>query len=251
MWLLWRTVHVNQVISLAEKKKFHGIVFDFNGVLLWDRHLQIQAWQKFARALRGKEFSEQELDIHMHGRNNDYVFSYLMGRPVQNDELERLIEQKEHTYRNLCLEQSDQFVLSPGANELLDFFLRHHIPRTIATASGRENVDFFISHLGLAQWFHIPSIVFDDGKVPGKPAPEIYLRAAQNIGLEPKNCVVVEDALSGIQSACTAGIGYIIAIAPSHSQSQLRRIKGVDMVVENLGQIPKENLFLQNTRISL
>jgi len=231
-------------LSDGVKVAFQGIVFDFNGVLWWDGHLQTQAWQQCARTLRGREFSDDELATHMHGRTNHDVFSYLMGRAVQGEELSRLIHQKESMYRQLCLAQGEFFALSPGARDLLAFLAAHQIPRTIATASERTNLDFFVAHLGLAPWFHIPDIVYDDGALPGKPAPDIYLRAARNLGLAPSNCVVIEDARSGIQAAQVAGIGHIIAIGPSRTHEQLRRIEGVDDVIENLGQILKEDLFL-------
>ncbi|MFC1820623.1 hypothetical protein ACFLZG_06020 [Thermodesulfobacteriota bacterium] len=55
----------------------------------------------------------------------------------------------------------------------------------------------------------------------------------------------VEDACSGIQAACAAGIGYIIALGPRSSHNILRDLEGVDEVVENLGQIRKEELFFE------
>jgi beta-phosphoglucomutase-like phosphatase (HAD superfamily) len=224
---------------------FQGIVFDFNGVLLWDRHLQTQAWQQCARALRGRDFSEDELDTHMHGRPNQYVFSYLMNRPVQGEELMTLISQKESAYRQLCLAQGELFALSPGAEDLLDFLVAHQVPRTIATASGRANLDFFMAHMGLSRWFHPHDIVYDDGTLPGKPAPDVYLRAARNLCMEPRDCVVIEDALSGIQAAHAAGIGYIIALTPRETHNKWINMKYVDMIIEDLGQLKKEELFAE------
>jgi beta-phosphoglucomutase-like phosphatase (HAD superfamily) len=223
---------------------FKGIVFDFNGVLWWDSHLQIEAWQIWSQRIRGSGFSEDELAIHMHGRTNRYVFSYLIGREISGIELQKLIDQKESSYRELCLAQEELFALSPGAVDLLSFLANFQIPHTIATASERTNLDFFVNHLGLPRWFRIPDIVYDDGALPGKPAPDIYLRAAHNLGLKPSECVVVEDAYSGIQAAHSASIGHIIAIGPKSTHDKLRLLEGVDEVIENLGQIRKEKLFI-------
>ncbi len=225
--------------------KYKGIVFDFNGVLWWDGHLQTEAWQHCAEALRGRGFLEDELTFHMHGRTNRDVFSYLMGREVIGAELLKLIDQKESAYRELCLAQGELFTLSPGAVDLLTFLGGHNIPRTIATASERSNLDFFVAHLELARWFHLPTIVYDDGALPGKPAPDIYLRAVHNLGLKPSECIVVEDAHSGIKAACAAGIGHIIAIGPQTVHDKLRDVPGVNEVVENLSQIRKEELFIE------
>ena len=222
---------------------FKGIVFDFNGVLWWDGHLQTEAWQQFALEQRGTAFSNEELAIHMHGRTNKYVFSYLLGREVVGKELMDLIDQKESVYRGLCLAQGDQFILSPGSVDLLSFLCDFKIPHTIATASERINLDFFVDHLSLSRWFDIHDIVYDSGVLSGKPAPDIYLQATQNLGLKPVDCVVVEDAFSGIQAAHAAGIGYIIALGPRSSHDKLLALDGVDEAVENLDQIRREELF--------
>jgi beta-phosphoglucomutase-like phosphatase (HAD superfamily) len=223
--------------------KFKGIIFDFNGVLWWDNHLQEQAWKEFSTSLRGLPFSEEEIAIHVHGRNNRYTIEYLLGRTVSDDELHKFTQQKEELYRQLCLDQDSEFKLSPGAIELLNFLVTNHLPHTIATASERTNLDFFIKYLDLNRWFNLKQVIYDDGTRPGKPAPDLYLDAARELGLSPKECVVVEDSRSGIQAAHGAGIGYIIALGPQHKHSELIQLEGVSNVVENLGQIAKEKLF--------
>lgn len=64
----------------------------------------------------------------------------------------------------------------------------------------------------MERWFDPEKIVYDDGTLPGKPNPDIYLKAARTIGLAPSRCVVVEDAVSGIEAARRAGAGYIVAM---------------------------------------
>jgi len=224
--------------------RFQGVVFDFNGVLLWDGHLQERAWGQFSKEKRGLTFSQEEMALHVHGRNNQHTLGYLMGRALKGAELHQLTQQKEEIYRQLCLDEGREFRLSPGAVDLLDFLVANRIPHTIATASGRMNLKFFAQHLDLPRWFKMEQIVYDDGTRPGKPAPDIYLQAAGNLGLAPACCVVVEDSRSGIQAARAAGIGHIIALGPFHTHPLLADLEGVQGVVENLGQIPREKLFV-------
>lgn len=221
---------------------YRGVVFDFNGVLLWDRAVQVQSWQTVARELRGYEMTEEELSVHMHGRPNAYVLSYLTGRDIAGPELEHLIQVKESRYRELCLKNPDAFKLSPGAPELLDALVARNIAHTIATSSEKTNLDFFVAHLELARWFDITKIVYDDGTLPGKPAPEFYLAAAHNLGIPPRECVVVEDAFSGLQAARAAGIGYIIAIGAPAEHSKLASREGVAAVIPSLAEFPRERL---------
>lgn len=218
---------------------FKGIIFDLNGVLWWDQQQQVDSWNEFARSFRGTTLSDEEFAVHVHGRNMVYTLQYLAAHPLDEDDIERLGEEKEMIYRQLCLEMGTDFKLSSGAVDLLDYLAAHQIKRTIATASGSKNLVFFIDHLELHRWFSFESIVFDDGNRAGKPAPDFYLQAAVNLDLPPSDCVVVEDSISGIQAAREAGIGHIIALGSKSKHESLVTIKSVDTVVESLAQIPR------------
>lgn len=223
---------------------FDGIIFDFNGVLLWDSPWQEAAWQAFAAEIRPERpFTPDEMAIHVHGRPNRHTIEFLLGRALSADELAACVQRKEALYRAICLRHPDQFRLSPGAESLLDCLVARAIPHTIATASGRGNLDFFIHHLQLARWFDLAQIVYDDGRLPGKPAPDVYLEAARRLGLPPARCVVVEDAVSGLQAAAAAGIGHLIALGPPTAQAKLAALPGVQTVVESLAQVRAAALF--------
>ena len=226
------------------REGFDGIIFDFNGVLWWDGHLQEEAWRRFSTQIRGWPFCEGEMAIHVHGRNNQHTLEYATGQVVEGADLLQLTEAKETIYRRLCLEQGQDFKLSPGAVGLLDFLATHEISRTIATASERNNLAFFVEHLRLDRWFAMDRIVFDDGTRPGKPAPDIYLQAASNLGLDPARCVVVEDSRSGIEAARAAGIGQVVALGPANTHQELRQLEGVGGVIETLRQLPRDEFFV-------
>jgi beta-phosphoglucomutase-like phosphatase (HAD superfamily) len=104
-------------------------------------------------------------------------------------------------------------------------------------------VDFFFEYLELGRWFARQQVVCDDDTFPGKPAPDMYLRAVRNLGLEPAACVVVEDASSGIQAAAAAGIGCILALGPARRHAELKRLPGVWRVISSLEQMPRRELF--------
>lgn len=221
-----------------------GIIFDFNGVLWWDTPLQVEAWSRYAEIVRGKRLSPDEIEQHVLGRDNRYILHHLTGHSFKGRDLEVHSDHKETIYRNLCLEQGDAFRLSPGAATLLDWLQEHGIRRTIATSAGKENMLFYFLHLHLDDWFDFDTLVYDDDRMRTKPAPDPYLRAAGNLGLSPAQCVVVEDTHHGIHSARGAGIGYIIALGASSKHPQLSQIEGVQYTVENLGQVPADELFI-------
>jgi beta-phosphoglucomutase len=214
--------------------ELHGIIFDFNGVLLWDSHLHERAWQAFALEKRGRPFTAEELKNHMHGRTNAEILGYLYGRPVAGAELAQYVEEKESAYQQMCLQAGDEFQLSPGAVELLDWLQTAEIPHTIATSSDKGNVDFFWQHLDLARWFAYDRLVYDDGSIPGKPAPHMYLRAAAQLALPPARCIVVEDSISGIQAAAAAGMGCVVALGVEKIAEE-----AVDLQIRTLQELPR------------
>jgi len=222
---------------------YKGIIFDFNGVLLWDALWHEQSWQGIAQRLRGRAMTQDELETRMHGRPNADVLAYLAGRPIIGEELADLIQAKESIYRELCLMNPHRFVLSPGAEELLGALVKSDIARTIATSSEITNVRFFIENLHLAHWFDIDRIVYDDGVRPGKPAPDIYLEAAAQIGVPVGECIVIEDARSGLAAAHAAGAGCLIALGRQEAHEELSRLPGVSLAIQSLRDFPRDLLW--------
>jgi HAD superfamily hydrolase (TIGR01509 family) len=214
--------------------EFTGLIFDFNGVLLWDNELHEEAWRIYSARLRSFPLSLAEMHAHVHGRVNADIFAYLVGEPVAGSELLRLAEEKESIYRELFLTAKDTPRLSPGAIELLDELHEKRVPIAIATSSAKPNVKFYVHQLQLDRWFAPERLVYDQGLFPGKPAPDIYLEAAGRLGLQPEDCVVIEDSLAGIHAATAAGIGWIIALGPEERHHVLSAVPGVNEWIPSL-----------------
>ena len=216
-----------------------GIIFDFNGTLFWDSQLHLDAWREYSAKLRGKPFSDDEMLKYMFGRTNEDIIEYAIDKKPDAKLVKKLAEEKEAYYRNMCLQNPEEFKLAPNAVEFLDFLKENNIPRTIATMSEWCNVEFYIKEFNLAKWFDLDKIVYSNGKIPGKPAPDIYQIAAKNLGLNPCECIVIEDALSGIEAAEKAGIGNIIAIASREPVDFYKEVKGVSQIITDFNQIDK------------
>lgn len=218
-------------------KKVKAVIFDFNGVLWWDSHLHEKAWKDYAKKVRGAEFTDEEMHTHMHGRTNRDILEYLLGHKISKDELLLHTEGKESIYRQFCLNQGNNFKLAPGAVEFLDYLKVSNIPRTIATASEINNLQFFWNNLNLVKWFKFNDLVYDDGLIEGKPRPDIYLKAIDKLRLRADECLVVEDSKSGIESAHNAKVGTIVAIGPIDKKDYLLRLSGVDYVVSDFYEL--------------
>ena len=191
-----------------------GIIFDFNGTLFWDSEIQENAWKTFGTKLSGRNITDEEFNTYFHGRTNKDTLEYLTERVLTDKEVNELAQQKESIYRDLCKSDLNKFKLAPGVERYLNYLKENNIPFTIATASEINNVNFFIKEFQLDKWFDISKIVYDDGTFRGKPEPDIYLKASEALNIQPDNCIVFEDASSGIKSAKSAGVKEIIAVVP-------------------------------------
>ncbi|OGE78116.1 MAG: hypothetical protein A2751_03060 [Candidatus Doudnabacteria bacterium RIFCSPHIGHO2_01_FULL_46_14] len=219
--------------------KYKGIIFDFNGVLLWDIPLHEKGWDRFARRHRGAGLSEHDWD-HLNAKSTWDTIEYLLGKKLTREELDHYEAEKELGYQE---ELGADPVLSAGAVSLLDNLKSRNIPMAVATSSSKINIDFFLRTFGLEKWFPLDRIVYFDGTFPAKPHPEMYLRAAKTIGLNAGDCVVVEDAIQGIISAKAAGAGMIIGLE-STKDSKALLAAGADQSIKTLEEIKPEELFV-------
>lgn len=219
--------------------KNKGIIFDFNGTLFWDSQKHYDAWYEMSKKLRGTPFSDEEMIHHMFGRTNENILTYALGRKPSKEEVEKYSVEKELIYLEMCKKDEKNTKLADGVEDFLDYLCKNEIPHTIATMSEKINVDFYIDVFKLEKWFDLDKIVYSDGKIPGKPAPDIYLIAAKNIEVEPKNCTVFEDAISGIRAAESAGIGRIISVASKESPDLYEKIECVNEIITDFKDCAK------------
>jgi HAD superfamily hydrolase (TIGR01509 family) len=119
----------------------------------------------------------------------------------------------------------------PGVRELLARLHERGIPVGLASASLRNWIDATLSGLGLASEFR--TTVAADEVENAKPAPDLYLKAAANLGVDPKLCVAVEDTRAGVRSAKRAGM-YVIQVRAS--STALPPIDEADSVIQDYGE---------------
>ena len=208
-----------------------GIIFDFNGTMLFDKEFHDRAWRMFLENQIQRTITEAEFQEHVYGKAAQDILSYFLNRELSDTESIQIEEQKERIYRELCL-QSEEFHLADGLPEFLDELKEREIPVTIATASALKNMEFFFKYLKLSRWFDLSGIVYNDGTFPGKPAPDIFLKAAELLHVSISECTVFEDAKSGIQAAKVAGAGRIIGVASMLNEQELISY-GADFVIKD------------------
>ena len=210
---------------------YKGVIFDFNGTLFFDNDKHILAWSEISKMLRGRGITEEELLEHFNGVPNQKIVSYLLGREGIKEELEKYSQLKEELYRSFCLEDKERFHLVDGAKEFFDYLKEREIPFTIASASIKANIDFFVKEFELGNWMNPENIVYDDGSYENKIA--MFQDAAKKLGVDIKECMIVEDSVSGIYSGYLAGCRNIVVIDSSNRADEYRALPGVVRVVKD------------------
>ncbi len=190
-----------------------AVIFDMDGVVVDNHKFHFRAWMEFSEKY-GFELNEEIYREQFNGKTNRDLFRMIFDEPT-DEEIAAYAEEKESLYRELYYDD-----LTPHAG-LLDFLAslkRNRIKIGLATSAPTENVDWVLDNLQLRSWF---DVIVDGSEVEnGKPDPEIYITACDRLEIDPKDCVVFEDALAGLQSANEAGC-TTVGIATSHEAWEL------------------------------
>ena len=187
----------------------YGVVFDFNGTLFWDTKLQNDSWDHFLHKY-GFNLDEEQKNKYVHGINAKDTFEYLFKRYLSVDEVYNYTEEKEVVYREMCLESGME--LAPGAKDLIEYLLTNNVKIAIATASAKNNVDFFIEQFDLLRFFKPENIIYNDGTLRGKPHPDLFTKAIKVIGVPANRVTIFEDSLAGVEAAKNSGAGNVVIV---------------------------------------
>ncbi len=183
----------------------NGVIFDFNGTLFFDSNYHFEVFSNLKKEITGEELSLEEMEKEYSGRPNIEIFKKMSQNTFSREQCEYYSKKKEEMYRQLVKENQTQ--LCNGAIELFDSLKERNIPFTIASASIKENIDFFVEYFHLDRWFDINQIVYDDGSYHDKT--KMFLEAKKRINVED-HILIFEDSMSGIQCATKAGASLIV-----------------------------------------
>lgn len=210
-----------------------GVILDFNGTLFFDSKFHELAWKMVSKEIRGYEMSDDELVNHMHGKNNENVIKYLKS-DIDDITNKQYSLRKEEIYRKMCLEHPDDFHLASGVISFFEYLNKKNIPFTIASASIKENIDFFVKSFNLAKWMDVNKIVYDNGEYPDKVS--MFKHAAALLNTTCDNCLIVEDSVSGIKFAKEANAKYIVAVNSDHNIDKYRQFDYLAKIINNFDE---------------
>jgi beta-phosphoglucomutase family hydrolase len=185
-----------------------AFIFDMDGTVVDNMPVHNQIWQEIL-AEEGVRIDKGEFNRQTTGKTTPEILRSVLGEKVDEAEIERIAKKKEAKYRKVY---RPHLVPIDGLPDFLAESRSQQIPVALATSAGTINVEFVLSGVSLRPYFSV--IVSGDEVTHGKPNPEIFLLAAQRLGIPPQRCLVFEDSLLGVEAACQAGM-QAVAITTS------------------------------------
>jgi beta-phosphoglucomutase len=180
-----------------------AVLWDLDGTLVDSADYHWRAWRDTLSRAGTAITYEQFLDGF--GQKNDRILRTWFGADLTASRIEQLGGDKEAAYRRIT--EAEGLSPLPGAAAWLESLRQSGWKQAIASSAPRANVDVMLRVAGLERYFDA-RVAAEDVSI-GKPDPEVFLTAASRLGLAPSRCIVVEDALAGIEAARRAGMKCI------------------------------------------
>jgi len=207
------------------ENRLEAVIWDLDGVIADTAVHHYQAWRDVFKK-RGVTYTMAEFMPYF-GRRHDAIIRSVLGDLPQK-ELDDITEEKQSSYRRSV---AGHIKGLPGAVPLINELNDHNIKQAIASSAVPENIALIIGGLGITDCFQ--AIVHGLEAKEGKPDPQVFLLAAEKLKVKPAGCMVVEDAIAGVEAARRAGM-KCLAVTNSHPAEALR---AADLVVDSLEKV--------------
>lgn len=209
-----------------------AVVFDLDGVLIDSTEAHYRAWQGICRDM-GFEL-EWPVFLKTIGTSNDVTIGVLFGDSISPERFVNLAEAKEIRYRE---EVKSGMHIIDGAPDLIEALHKEGWLLALGTSAPSENVECVMEVFRIGNL--LPVKVNADMVATGKPAPLVFLKAAELLGVMPSECVVIEDSLAGLEAARRAGMAAV-GLTTTMTREQLTGNAAV--VVDSLRQVTPDML---------
>lgn len=223
---------------MKEKNFSQGVIFDLDGVIVSTDEFHFLAWKRLAE--REGIYFDREINERLRGISRRQSLEIILekaAREYGEAEKNRLAEEKNAYYIELINSQLDPTYILPGVMTILPCLKRKKIG--IAVGSSSRNALLILRKIGLEDYF---DAVVDGNEISrSKPDPEVFLLAAEKLGVPVEDCLVVEDADSGVAAALAAGMSVLGVGSASHNPEATRTVYdlsriSVDDLISLLGQ---------------
>jgi len=191
-----------------------AVIFDMDGVIVHTNPFHAIAFAEFFRKHK-VDFKEEDFVEHMYGKHNSYIMSHFFGRPINGSELKALEDEKEALFREIY---KDKVEAVWGFEGFLKALKGAGFSTGVATSAPWANLELVTGKLDIAG--QMGSMLASEDVLKHKPDPEIYLKSAKRLDVNPSHCVVFEDSFSGVTAAKRAGT-RVVGVLSSHGVDEL------------------------------
>jgi HAD superfamily hydrolase (TIGR01509 family) len=185
-----------------------AVIFDLDGVVVHSNPVHVESWNRYLEQ-EGLAVDET-FHERMYGKRNDQIFRMIVPEETPDEKIWEMSAAKEALYREMMAEQLEQRLVG-GIREFLQSL--DGTPIGLATNAELANADFVLDTAGIRK--HFRAGVYGKLVEKPKPSPDLYLLAAERIGVPISNCVVFEDSYSGVQAGVTAG-ARVVGVTTTH-----------------------------------
>ena len=213
------------------KSKARAVIWDMDGVIADTAPYHFKAWQGVFQK-RGVTFTEEDFRRNF-GQRNDTIIRNTLGEGVSPSEIDAIASEKEGSFRQRVRQNIKPL---PGAIKLIKSLKAYGFCMALASSAPIENIQLVTRGLGIDMCFQ--SIITGRDVTEGKPSPQGFLLAAQRLGVEPRNCIVIEDAVAGVTAAKRAGM-RCLAVTNTHPRTSLIE---ADLIVDTLETVTVNDL---------
>jgi len=203
-----------------------------DGVLADTGPIHFESWKKMANEI-GVKFTEEFFEKTF-GQQSPPITRKLVGPEASEEDIIKWANRKELYYREMVQNKLEPL---PGVLKLINILKEKLFKLAVGSSGPKENVELLLNSLKIKDYFD--AIITAADVKNGKPAPDVFLIAAERCNVKPINCIVIEDAPVGIDAANNAEM-KIIALTTTHAEKELQE---ADIVVPNLSLIDLDDIL--------
>ncbi|WP_187261567.1 HAD family hydrolase [Pontibacter beigongshangensis] len=214
-----------------------ALLFDLNGTMIDDMQFHTQAWHQILTEDLGAELSYDEVKGHMYGKNSEVLARIFGKEHFPEDRVTEISFEKERRYQKAYFEH---LKLINGLDAVLEQAYEKGIKMAVGSAAIPFNIDFVLDNLNIRHFFD--AVVSADDVNESKPDPETFVKAAQLLGVDPADCIVLEDAPKGVEAARNAGMPCVV-LTTTHEKDEFSSYDNILFFITDYNDPSVKELF--------
>jgi beta-phosphoglucomutase family hydrolase len=215
---------------MQEKRILQAVLWDMDGVIVDTYEGHFLSWKQSLEEV-GQPFDD-EIFRTTFGMNNRLILAHVFGRELDEEFIWKVGNRKEEIFRQ---DIKGMVQALPGVKDWLERFKDMGLKQAVASSAPQANIDALLDELGIRDYFQAEA---SGSTLKGKPDPAVFLLAAQKLGVDPVNCLVIEDAIAGVEAAKRAGCRCVAVLTTNPAEV----LSKADCIVKDLSFFTEEML---------